>query len=447
MSNINNNDELVLDFKKLCKTFQYRKNIIVYCFLIIISLTLLITFFMPKKYESETKLLINKSSSTNLANINPFILSEMADMDGGMSGLLKGSSDLENEIEIIKSPLVLDEVVKANHIVYKNGKKKGEFLSVDDFLKKNISIENLKGTNVISIKYKSKDPILTYNVLSSIIKNYKEAYEEINSKKAFNDKKLIYKSYIEAKADLDNKIEKLKQTKNAELSDTSGTNTISFSLLGFHDKEIGQKLNQMSIDAVNTRKLEEEVNQAAEKLKRLNEKLEWTSLVGNLSKEISKITILKEPEHLRNFENTEPSLILNILLSIAVSIILSIFAVILFEKKDKRLAIIETNEKTLLVSSNDLTDIIEDIVFLSKLKNTAKTTLISLTDDNNIKIPENFNISYSKDSIDEHVKNLQNSDKFILVSQIGITDKILYKKIQKLILETEKEFIAEYSIV
>ena len=56
-----------------------------------------------------------------------------------------GSSDINNEIEILKSPLVLNSVIKSNNLKYKKGRKKGEFLSVEDFLRKILTLKMLKG--------------------------------------------------------------------------------------------------------------------------------------------------------------------------------------------------------------------------------------------------------------------------------------------------------------
>ncbi|MDD3012585.1 MAG: Wzz/FepE/Etk N-terminal domain-containing protein [Candidatus Gastranaerophilales bacterium] len=125
-NNNQNSDEIIIDFNKIWRIICYRKSLIITCFVLAIILSGLLTILMPKKYETEAKLLINKSSSTNLADINPFIISDAVDIGGGgMSSLLGGSSNLSNEIEILKSPLVLDPVIKINNLKYKKGKKTG----------------------------------------------------------------------------------------------------------------------------------------------------------------------------------------------------------------------------------------------------------------------------------------------------------------------------------
>ena len=88
-------------------------------------------------------------------------------------------------------------------------------MSVEDFLKKNISIENIKGTNIIEIQYKHKSPDIVYGVVKNIINNYKIIYEQLNTNKASKDTKFIEKEYLSAKTELNNKINRLKASGTA----------------------------------------------------------------------------------------------------------------------------------------------------------------------------------------------------------------------------------------
>lgn len=114
-----------------------------------------------------------------MAEINPYVISELG-AGGGMAALMSGGGTLANDIELMQSPLVIDKVIKDNDIRFKKvfgiipTKKTGQLMTTEKFLKKGISFENKKGTNVVTIEYKSKDRELAYNVVNSIIVHYLE---------------------------------------------------------------------------------------------------------------------------------------------------------------------------------------------------------------------------------------------------------------------------------
>ena len=153
-------EELNIDFKKIFMIFWSRKTLILKVFCSVLVFFILLTFIMPKKYKVNADLYINKSNNTNLVDINPYAIEELG-AGGGMAALMSGTSGgLSNELEIMQSPLVIDKVIRENNLVIKKkwgiipNKKEGEYISTAAFLKKNISIENKKGTNVVTIEYK-----------------------------------------------------------------------------------------------------------------------------------------------------------------------------------------------------------------------------------------------------------------------------------------------------
>ena len=176
-----NNEELTIDLKKIFFALWHRKNLIIAIFLICILAFASLTFVLSKKYTVTADLYINKTTSSNLIEFNPFALDEVGAAGGGVAALMSGGNNaLANEMELIKSPLVIDKVIKENNLVYGKkfgiipNKREGEYLSAAAFIGKgkNPSFENKKGTNVLTIEYKSKDPELAYNVVNSIINNY-----------------------------------------------------------------------------------------------------------------------------------------------------------------------------------------------------------------------------------------------------------------------------------
>ena len=195
-------EELTIDLKKIFKTLWSRKKEIFLTFVLITGFFIALTFILPKKYTVTSDLYINKTGTTNLSDLNPFVIADQG-VGSGFAGVFSGgNSGLNDELEIIQSPLVIDRVIKENNLRYKKGKKKDEFISTKVFLKKNISIENKKGTNVISITYKNKDPKVAYNVVKSIISNYQLVNETLNTQKASSDKKLMEESLKDVNKEL-----------------------------------------------------------------------------------------------------------------------------------------------------------------------------------------------------------------------------------------------------
>ena len=204
-------EELTIDLKKIVLTIWNRRILLTKVFGIVLIFFILLTFILPKKYEVQSDLYINKANDTNIAEINPYVLSELGSAGGGMAAMLAGgNSQLTNEIELMKSPLVLDKVIRENNLVYKKkfgfipNKKEGEFLTAKDFIGKgkNISFENKKGTNVITITYKAKKPETAYNVVASIITNYIDLNKQLNSEKSKSDKKISLKGWLKIKVRL-----------------------------------------------------------------------------------------------------------------------------------------------------------------------------------------------------------------------------------------------------
>ena len=138
-------EELTIDLKKIFFALWNRKTLIAKVFLGVLVFFVLLTFVSPKKYKVESDLYINKAINSNMMEINPYVIEELGGAGGGMAALMSGGGGLTNELELIQSPLVIDKVIRENHLVYKKkygflpNKKEGEYISTTAFLKKNIS--------------------------------------------------------------------------------------------------------------------------------------------------------------------------------------------------------------------------------------------------------------------------------------------------------------------
>jgi len=435
MSDINE-DEIIIDFSKIWRIICYRKLLILTVFILIIASTVVITFILPKKYETSAKILINKSAATNITELNPFVRSEMASSDKtGITAALMGSNTgLNDEIEILKSPLVLNPVIKANNLTYQRGHHKGELLSVEDFLKKNIDIENIKNSSVIQINYKNKSPETAYKVVKDIIDNYKTVYEQLNVNKAARDTKLLEKEYITAKAALDKKINQLKNVQNgtrAEMLLNSG----NFNILNYFDKRINSSMRKNSNSLVDTRKLQVEIDQLSDKLKLLDMQYEQSRLIGKLSENAAKMIILQQPELKKNFDYKEPKLKITLLLGTILSVIISFLVLIIVENNDKKLTYSVLGENVLinpvkLELESKLSVVDTGNIAVIDLVNSAKSQDLINQIKNDILLP--VTATFTTDSVKKHLENIKNAEKIILLGKIGKTEKIFYKSIKNL---------------
>jgi uncharacterized protein involved in exopolysaccharide biosynthesis len=298
-------DNTIIDYKEIFTDIKANSKKILVCFLVCIVLGLLAFFILPKKYTSEAKIMIKSSEATNLAFINPYAIQE--NQENSTNSIFSSKSPLNEELEIIKSPLVLDNVIKENNLKYEKGLAKGKYLSAKDFIRKNFSISKLKETDVIYLSYKSKDPILSYNVVSSVIKNYKKIKEDINSKKAVKDTKFLEKECLKAEQQLNFKINKLKSLKQQPQNSASGQSVQNINLLGIYDKRFQKKLKQLSDNETDLQKMEAEIIQNTEELNSLKKKLSWSSMVNEISKNTTDLIVLQQPEIKEPYDYAEPN--------------------------------------------------------------------------------------------------------------------------------------------
>ena len=437
-------EELTIDLKKIFFAIWSRKFLISKVFLLILLCFITLTFISPKKYKVDSDLYINKANNTNMMEINPYAIEELGGAGGGMAAIMSGGGGaLTNELELMQSPLVIDKVIKENNLRYKKilgiitTKKTGEYLSTEKFLKKNISFENKKGTNVITIEYKSKDPELAYNVVNSIINNYVELHKQLNSEKSKSDKKVIEAEYNKAKKALNTKLNSSSGLPEQALASSGGISAMSA-----FSKSAQRAMANLTGQVKAGERSRVEVTEEAAKVAALSSKLEWAKMVDDMS-DSSKVLVLKEPQKLRDFEYSSPKLLINILLGIVFGFIASLAAVIFAENTDKKLTYSMLGDNVIYNLEEDFSDL-----KLLLLANNDKHISIATFEN----IPNNIlsqfanikNINFVKADIsNEFVNNINSSDKLILIVSIGKTNSKLYKQIKSMLNEMNKKVIAE----
>ena len=432
-------DELNIDFKKLYLTIYNKRVLIIKVFCLVLAFFTLLTFILPKKYKVDADLYINKSNNTNMAEFNPFVIDE-----AGNAVVSMGSDKaMNNELELIQSPLVIDKVIRENNLVYKKkfgiipNKKEGEYLSTKAFLKKNISFEVKKNTNVITIEYKSKKNDTAYNVVNSIINNYIELHKAILNEKAKSDIKILEAEYKKVKADLNTKINK---SSGIPANALAGAGNIT--AMSAFSTSAQKALSNMQGQYVAGERSRIEVSEDASKAANLSSKLEWAKLVQDMS-DSSKVFVIKEPQKLRDFEYSSPKLLINIILGIIFGFIASLFALIYSEITDKKLTYSMLNGDIIYNLEQDIIDLQTYLLTTENKKiglvlfeNISKAVSDKLKDFNNI-IPIKAEISTN------FISQIKNTDEIVLIAEINKTDSKLYKQIKEMIKNMNKNIAKE----
>ena len=439
-------EELTIDLKKIFFVLWNKKYLIIKIFFTILVLFITLTFILPKKYSVESDLYINKANSSNMMEINPYAIEELGGAGGVAALMAGGGGTLINEMELIQSPLVIDKVIRENNLVYKKrwgiipNKKEGEFISTKAFLKKNISFENKKGTNVLSIEYKNKDPELAYNVVNSIINNYIELHKQLNSDKAKSDQKILEAEYNRAKQALNQKVNTM-----SGLPEQSMMSTGNLAAMGAFSNSAQRALSTLKGQVVSGERSRIEVTEEAAKVANLSSKLEWAKMVDKMS-DSSKVLVIKEPQKLRDFEYSSPKLLINILLGIVFGFIASLFAVIFAEITDKKLTYSMLGENIIYDLENDFSDL--KLLLLANQDKNISLVCFENIPENIIPQLQSFrNIHLIKaDITGEFVESVKNSAEVIIFATVGKTNSKLYKQIKTMLMEMNKKVAQEVLI-
>ena len=318
--------------------------------------------------------------------------------------------------------------------------KTGQPLTTEKFLKKGISFENKKGTNVVTISYKSKDKELAYNVVSSIIKNYVQLQKELNAEKSKSDKRIIEKSYNQAKADLKKTVDSVSGIPEQATMQTAG-----ISVMSAFSSSAQNAMGQLRGQLIEGHKSKIAVTEEAAKVAELSKRLEWAKLVEEMS-DSSKVVVLKAPRILKDYEQVSPKLFTNIILGIVFGVIASLIAVIYKEITDKKLAYS-------MLGDNIIYSLEKDFINLKRVLLTNQNKTISLIAFEQLpnsfieKLKEFHNINLVQADIsNDFVKGIENSSEVIIFATVNKTNAELYKQVKQMLEEMNKDILREVLI-
>ena len=178
------------------------------------------------------------------------------------------------------------------------------------------------------------------------------------------------------------------------------------------------------------------------KLTQIATKLQWAQMVQEMS-DSSKVLVLKEPVQLRDFENSSPKLLINIILGIVFGAIASLFAIILVEILDKKLSFSKLDENIIYNDDNNFFNIQK--MLLENKEQNISCIIFNNPEQQIINLFSKFkNLDLIKADISEElVDSITKADAIILFAKIGKTDTALYKNIKEVVKKKNKPILEE----
>ena len=437
-------EDININIKKIFLGLWHQKVLMLKIILGVLLFFIILTFISAKKYIVTADLYINRANSSNMAEFNPYILDEMG--SSGLSSMIGGGGNaILNEIELMTSSPVIDKVIRDNNLIYKKkwgiipNKKEGEYISAKAFIGKgkNPSIENKKGTNVITIKYKSKNPNLAYNIVNSMILHYIEFHKEINTEKSQADIKIIESEYNRLKSELEGKMKEMNG-----MPASSITNTGNLSAMSAFSKSASKAISAIQNQYIRGSKSQMEISETSSKVASLSSKLEWAKMVENMS-DSSKVLILKEPEQLRDFEYASPKLFTNIIMGIILGIITALIAGVIKEYNGKKLSYFSLGDNIIYNPEKDFQEL--HIALLTSKNDKISFIMFENVDSKITDTLKNYaNINFVKAEISAEFETAINAtNKIILAAKIDKTDNKLYKQIKLMLKKMNKTILSE----
>ena len=168
-----NNDDI--DLSELINIVKRYKKLVVSIILLSGIFGAIYSLSIKKTWQGEFKIVVDnevkeKSSLSNAKSL----LSGSSNLFNVFSSNLGGNSNLNTEIEILRSPSVLMPIFK--YVVSQKNilEDSGDGLKIDDWINSNLKINLKRGTTVLTVEYKDNNKELIKPVLNKISTTYQE---------------------------------------------------------------------------------------------------------------------------------------------------------------------------------------------------------------------------------------------------------------------------------
>ncbi len=451
MANIYIPGELVFDLYKIRQILYFRRKQIALIYIIAILASLIYSLFSPKIYESKVSILVNINTNTNIKEFNPY----HSDKEMLYASSIKNNTTklINNEIQILKSSKVLLPVIKQNNILLKNN----QYITPEKLInRKKLTIENIKNSDVILIKYKDQSPEKAEIFIKGFLVSYTKISNNLYLEKTKKD--LIFlKKYITKIQDSINK--KIENLKSSDLH-TQLKTPLNLDLIGSVDSNYNSYKQDITQKYLNYKKYHKELDQELSNLAVLKSKLNNSKILEDYSKNSKKFAILSGPTLLDKNNYIEPNLLLNIILALTLGFFFALIYIILSEIAGKRLPLSDFNSFKNIAKLNDFYKISNLLIL--KQNCLANTYIISLVDTAtkakmldkltlifNEKVNTDINICrFDKQIVEgtnlkEIIEYIKQSTHIIFFIKINKTDRELYKILKQHIKALKKNIILE----
>ena len=138
-------------------------------FISVILIALITTVLEKPIYEAQGKLLFKKR------DISSTLLSEAPEKAGQLESLSQQNTPVDTEAEVLRSSPVVEQTILALNLKDKTGN-----LIKSDDVSKSLTIKGIKGTDILLISYKSRNPQEASDIINKLIEVYIERNIFIN---------------------------------------------------------------------------------------------------------------------------------------------------------------------------------------------------------------------------------------------------------------------------
>jgi len=167
----NQSSEAALHAVDYWQVIKNRYGVILLTFLLVFMTAAVITYVMPKKYESTATVQVNPRAAEMV------VFGRSNDPIGGMMT----PQFFGTEFEVIKSQKVLERVVETLDLTKRWGMDPDEALKM---LKNIVDTQNIRGTELITIRVRHTNPEDARDVAMEVAKAYRERRAELENERA-----------------------------------------------------------------------------------------------------------------------------------------------------------------------------------------------------------------------------------------------------------------------
>lgn len=179
---------------KLLEALGRRKFLAAAIFLAVAGLAGVWVAFMPKQYSAEMRLLMTRSRVDA-----PVSAGERPAEPAAMNDL--SEADVNSEIELIKSNDLLEDAARASALLPAHDDSPVETAQIVRALQKNLEVELVKKTNIISVKYLSRNPETAQKLVNTVgdlyLTKHTSLHRNHESSEFFAEKTKEYKAQLE----------------------------------------------------------------------------------------------------------------------------------------------------------------------------------------------------------------------------------------------------------